>query len=128
MILNVVITILTVLGSLASIGVASRVILEGLGFFSWLGVTYRAKLLIGKIRGSDYSPDVVIGLGRSGAILGGIIAGNLGVKLITVIDRRYDWSSNRIRTVVPVSFLDPQKIKGKKVLLVDAAPSYRRNM
>jgi hypoxanthine phosphoribosyltransferase len=43
--------------------------------------------LLRKIRQSGYKPDFVLGLGRSGALIGGWLAGNLGSIRIEVIDR-----------------------------------------
>lgn len=114
--------VLAVVGVFTSLYSAIIVILDRLGFYSWLGIQLRSKKLIGKIRSSGFNPDVIVGLGRSGAILGGILAGNMGVIPITVIDRTYEWSNGKSRRAIPIPFIKPEMISGKKVLLVDAAP------
>jgi hypoxanthine phosphoribosyltransferase len=43
--------------------------------------------VMNRIKRAGYVPDVVLGLGRSGAFLGGWLAGNLGSLRIEVIDR-----------------------------------------
>ncbi len=45
--------------------------------------------LIEQIRRVGFQPDVVIGIGRSGAFLGGWIAGNLGSLPIDIVDRHH---------------------------------------
>ena len=113
---------LAVIGIFTSLYSAIILILDRLGFYSWLGIQLRSKKLIRKIRNSGFIPDVIVGLGRSGAVLGGILAGNMGVIPITVIDRTYEWSNGKSRKVIPIPFIKPEMIAGKKVLLVDAAP------
>ena len=118
---ELVLTILAVVGGIASIYSAVFAIIDKWGYFSWYGVTKRCKKLVNMMHQSNYSPDVIIGLGRSGAVIGGILAGNMGVIPITCMDRRYEWVNKR-RIVHPMHYLDPQKLSGKKILLVDAAP------
>jgi hypoxanthine phosphoribosyltransferase len=45
--------------------------------------------LIEKIQADGFNPQLVLGIGRSGALLGGWIAGNLGSIPIQVIDRAF---------------------------------------
>lgn len=113
--------VLGLLGTLASLYTTALVLLDRLGFYSWWGIYIRSRQLVNKIKASGYSPDLVVGIGRSGAILGGILAGNLGVLPITVVDREYIWHEGT-RHVKPLMFVKQEEIKGKKILLVDAAP------
>ncbi len=62
---------------------------ERSGGQSWddaLKVVYK---ILSQIRREDWRPDLVIGLGRSGGIWGGWLAGNLGSLPFTVVDVRY---------------------------------------
>jgi hypoxanthine phosphoribosyltransferase len=114
--------IFSLIGVMTSIYTISLIILDKLGYYSWFSITFRAKKLIRKIRESGYTPDIVVGLGRSGAVLGGLLAGNLGVLPITVVDRTYEWIDDKTRAVRPISFIAKGVFRGKKILLVDAAP------
>jgi uncharacterized protein len=115
-------SLLSIIGVITSVWSVILIILDKAGYYSWFSITLRSKKLISKIKASGYSPDLVVGLGRSGAVLGGILAGNLGVLPITVVDRTYEWVDERTRVVKPVSFVGKGILKGKKILLVDAAP------
>lgn len=114
--------ILTVIGIATSLYSLTLLIMDRMGYYSWFSIEYRSKKLIKQIKESGFAPDIIVGLGRSGAILGGILAGNMGVKTITVIDRAYKWQEEKTREVVPVSLINLEMLRGKKVLLVDAAP------
>jgi hypothetical protein len=115
-------TILSLIGVVTSIYSISLVILDRLGYYSWFSIVLRSKKLITQIKRSGYSPDLVVGLGRSGSVLGGIIAGNLGVLPITIVDRTYEWIDEKTRVVKPITFVGERIFKGRKILLVDAAP------
>ncbi len=56
----------------------------------WSYVMTELKRVSGKIAESGFNPDQVVGIGRSGAILGGIVAGNLGHLPIETVERRHD--------------------------------------
>lgn len=120
--LALVYLILKVLGSLYALRFILVWIAERLGFFTWFRMRRQCLVLIEKIRDAPYIPDLVVGLGRSGAILGGIIAGNLGVLPIATVDREYRLSEGGARSVIPRLMIDREIIKGKRVLLVDALP------
>lgn len=57
---------------------------------SWDEALRVADTLIDTIQQSRFSPHLVIGLGRSGGIWGGWLAGNLGSLPFTVIDLEYE--------------------------------------
>jgi len=119
---TVVLNILAIVGTLSSIYTAFIVIRDKLGYYSWWSIESRSKYLIRKIKEEDYKPDMIIGLGRSGAILGGILSGNLGIIPITVVDRLYSWNQRNARTIEVLNFLQSEIISDKRILLVDAAP------
>lgn len=50
---------------------------------------------------SDWEPDVVIGIGRSGAIWAGWLAGNLGSKPVAVVDAVYEVEETGVQTRLP---------------------------
>lgn len=64
-----------------------------------------------------FSPTLIVGIGRGGAIMGAMISGCLGHRPLVVIDRKYVWREGRriddmiLRLHFPSNFLD-------KVLLV----------
>ena len=120
--IDVIEKLLTAIGVVTSLYSLTLLVLDRFGYYSWFGIEYRSKKLVKQIRERGYSPDIIVGLGRSGAVLGGILAGNLGVKPITVIDRMYEWENDKSREVIPVSLINLNMLTGMKILLVDAAP------
>lgn len=60
---------------------------------SWLGD------IATQIRHSSFNPTRVVGLGRSGAILGGILAGNLGHLPVDVLERRLEGRKRILSTI-----------------------------
>jgi hypoxanthine phosphoribosyltransferase len=114
--------ILALIGAATSVYSIALLGLDRMGYYSWISIRERSKKLLKKIKESGYAPELIVGLGRSGAILGGILAGNLGVVPITVVDRFYSWRDDKTREVVPILLIKEDMIRGKKILLVDAAP------
>jgi len=55
----------------------------------WADALVTAEKVLVKIEGCDWKPNLVLGLGRSGAIWGGWLAGNLGSLPIAVVDILY---------------------------------------
>ncbi|MFH1893057.1 MAG: hypothetical protein ABIK83_10310 [Candidatus Zixiibacteriota bacterium] len=67
----------------------------------------------------DFKPDVVIGVGRSGAIAGALLAGNLGELRHIGIDRIHTYVERQRKTeIVPSCSSLSDFLKGKNVLLV----------
>jgi hypoxanthine phosphoribosyltransferase len=58
-------------------------------WISWGEVQEWAHELKAKLDRRGFDPDLVIGLGRGGAILGGMVAGALGLKPVGVLDMRH---------------------------------------
>lgn len=48
-----------------------------------------------RMTGDDFSPTLIIGIGRGGAIMGAMISGALGHRPLIVIDRKYNWEKGR---------------------------------
>lgn len=57
--------------------------------FTWDDALRTAHALLQRINGQGWRPEIVIGLGRSGGIWGGWLAGNLGSLPFAVVDDRY---------------------------------------
>jgi len=55
----------------------------------WSNALLMAEKVLVQIEGGDWKPDLILGLGRSGAIWGGWFAGNLGSLPIAVVDILY---------------------------------------
>lgn len=83
--------ILAIFGSIASI----FSLIYSLKFYLWKRqLTWNDSLrtaaeLLADIQGSGWDADVVVGLGRSGGIWAGWLAGNLGSKPFAVVDDKY---------------------------------------
>ena len=88
----------------------------------WSETMVGLKQIVEKIQASGFSPQRVVGIGRSGAILGGIIAGNLDHVAVDVIERRH--LSERDRRAMS-TLTEPEEIYvGSKLVSVagDARP------
>ncbi len=87
---------------------------------SWRTVTNGIKILIRNIT-NTFQPEVVLGLGRSGSIIGAILAGNLGgiPFLSQIVQRNFVGEGKMKRRVTVFSeSINWEDLKGKKVLLV----------
>ncbi len=87
------------------------------GVLTWRGVTKGSKVLIKRINESDFAPDVIVGIGRGGAVIGTILSANLDpnrVIPLIVIDRQYPCKGS----TTPVVHCDLRELTGKRVLLV----------
>lgn len=102
---------------------------EKIGFgvgnkLSWIEFWSKIQELIGEIEKDGFDPDIVISIGRSGAVLGGIIASNLGSKHHIGIDRnillrKCKDGSNRTDIEIDTSLIpNKEKFKNKKLLIV----------
>ena len=92
--------------------------------FSWDEVDKYSKRLIKQITDDHYSPDLIVTIGRGGAIVGAILSGNLpkldkllkNIPLLGV-DRIYQWKDGQ-RLEVKNEMIDFKPLENKKVLLV----------
>lgn len=92
---------------------------------SWDDMENQTKKLMKRIAKDNYQPDIVVTIGRGGAVVGAIISGNLpapyGKKTRNIsllgVDRLYRWEDgNRIE--VENKLVDFRPLKDLKVLLV----------
>ena len=89
----------TKLGDTADVKSDSHIEAKDLKTPSWNDVLLTAEKVLVKIEGSGWKPDLILGLGRSGALWGGWFAGNLGSLPIAVIDISYrDTQAGRVVT------------------------------
>lgn len=94
--------------------------------FSWKQVDKCSKIVIKQIERDKFVPDMVVGIGRGGAIVGSILSGNIIIPSIKernipalFFDRHYDWQNGE-RVEVVNNMVDFTLLEGKKVLLVAA--------
>ena len=91
--------VLAIIGALASIAGVTLTIIYTLQrrrsrrLPTWEDAFAVARKLLGDVESSGWKPDLVIGLGRSGGIWGGWLAGNLGSLRFIATDILYDDSS-----------------------------------
>ena len=85
---------------------------------SWRSVEKGILLIRRRIKEIGWDPDIVIGLGVGGAVVGAMLAGSLGRKRIVGIDRRYKWVKGARKAFVDIPtdlVLNPPP---RKVILV----------
>jgi len=92
---------------------------------SWFHFASCVEALQKKVEASQYVPDIVVSIGRSGAIVGGMLAGNMGELRHIAIDRINEWPQDRsgktgIRKViiVPQAGAVAGLLRGMKLLVV----------
>lgn len=85
--------------------------------FGWKHVERLVKKLLSDIQRQDYKPDIVLGVGRGGAILAGMLAGNLGHLPLAVVDTVLDRSSSINTATVRFPECCPS-LRDKEILLV----------
>jgi len=115
--------LLAFIGFLATVYKTNQVLLS-LKTFSWGDVDKNSKVIIKKIACDNYMPDVIVGIGRGGSILGAIISGNLPIPNrkarnipILGVDRLYEWQ-NGARIETENKMIDFSPLEGQKILLV----------
>ena len=93
---------------------------------SWKDVDKCSVKVIKKIREDGLKPDVIVTIGRGGAIFGAILSGNASAHKdkhkktnipILGVDRIYEWENN-CRHEIPNKMVSFEPLAGKKVLLV----------
>ncbi len=57
----------------------------------WKFAEKAAKRMAGEMIADNFSPTLIVGIGRGGAIIGALISGCLGHRPLIVIDREYTW-------------------------------------
>ncbi len=99
-----------------------RIIIGILGItqkLSWSEYELSIKILCFPV--SRFNPDIVVGIGIGGSILGATIAGNINKRFIA-IDREVKWDNRRDVDLVDASITSERKklFENKKVLLASA--------
>lgn len=91
--------------------------------FSWNRIESGVSEIVRSINKEEYNPDVIVGIGRSGGIIGGLIAGFLGAKPFTVLNCTYGDIKDNNGSLRKVSFDEEFTIANeyKKILLVEGA-------
>lgn len=91
---------------------------------TWSNVDKYSKRIIAQISKSNFVPELVVTIGRGGAIVGSILSGNLPTKgslshniPILGTDRIYTWNSGE-RDEFKDNLIDLTPLSGKRVLLV----------
>ena len=84
---------------------------------SWRFAQRTAQKIARQLVANDFTPSLIFGIGRGGAIMGAMISGCLGHRPLLVVDRRYDWNrTGRLEDLI--LFADVPKPFLKNVLLV----------
>ncbi len=124
---NLILILLTAIGAVAGIVAVLPIIKHLLGP-TWKDAFRMARKVLEDIEQSNWEPTLVIGIGRSGCIWGGWLAGNLGSKPILGIDVWYDQTEEgrkvHFRGAKQVlSALEEFSKLGNNILLVEGAAS-----
>jgi hypoxanthine phosphoribosyltransferase len=85
--------------------------------FGWKQVEALVRQMLKEMQSRNYRPDLVLGVGRGGSILAGMLAGNLGHLPMAVLDTELD----RPEGISKVEFRFPSccpPLKDKRILLV----------
>lgn len=121
--------VFTVLGGLATLwGIFFGIRAWLTSRVTWKFALKNAEAMLSKIEGDTWRPDVVVGLGRSGALWGGWLAGNLGSLPIVVFDRAFN-SEKSVREFSwrcpdeTIGLLKAAAGGGVKILAVEGASS-----
>lgn len=90
---------------------------------SWKDVKKYTNILLKKMYVDGFVPDYIVGIGRSGAIIGALISGNIQIENkkanipIIACDRFFEWTENG-REEIDDNIIDFFPLKDKKILLV----------
>ena len=131
---DVIVVALAVVGTIASV---AGFALAGYYWYArwrwerslnWDDVLGVAERLLVEIETSGWKPDIVIGLGRSGGIWGGWLAGNLGTLPFGVVDLKYIDGPNGREVSFPageeiLTALLPNDRQANRVLIIEGACS-----
>ena len=126
--------VLAVVGGLASLAALLVTVIQYVRWrawrrkLTWDDVLRVAEQVLDQIEQGTWKPDVVIGLGRSGGIWGGWLAGNLGSLPLAVVDISYDPSPSGMNVTFPggadvLTSIRRSRGEHLKVLVVEGATS-----
>ena len=111
-----VLTVIAVVASFVAIFFFAAEMRERFSF-GWKHVNKLVRKLIDELRRSSFDPDLIVGVGRGGAILAGMLAGNMGQVPLAVLDTEVHQdqgvTSARLRNAEACP-----SVKGLSVLLV----------
>jgi hypoxanthine phosphoribosyltransferase len=85
--------------------------------FGWKQVASLVKAMVDEMRVRGYAPDLVLGVGRGGSILAGMLAGNLGHLPLAVLDTVLEHPDGISRVRIRFPDCCPS-LKDKNVLIV----------
>jgi hypoxanthine phosphoribosyltransferase len=91
---------------------------------SWLLFWSKVQQLAAQIDGSDFDPDIVISIGRSGAVVGGMLASLMGAKKhvafdrLVVLTKKTGFSEERNIEIDPCILPNREILSNKKILRV----------
>lgn len=88
----------------------------------WTDLEQAIRALKHQMRTDGFQPDLVVGLRRSGGVVGGILAGVMGTVPLAIVDWDYEWASGQREIKRLALNLSPEALAGKRVLLVDGRP------
>jgi hypoxanthine phosphoribosyltransferase len=94
LVFEVVSLLLAVIGAITSLWF----IVEKMGLWqrlSWRCAERSAEKVARQLVADAYTPSLIVGIGRGGAIFGAMISGCLGHRPLLVIDRKYTWKGGR---------------------------------
>jgi hypoxanthine phosphoribosyltransferase len=125
--------LLAIIGALASIVAVGATAVQWYRvrqwkrILTWDDALRAATTLLERVEGSPWKPEIVIGIGRSGGIWGGWLAGNLGLPF-AVVDDRYESGPEGRRVEFPGGqdvLVSLRKLHGDSIrpLVVDGATS-----
>jgi hypoxanthine phosphoribosyltransferase len=113
---NILITLLSVIGSLIAIWQLS-IYLKDRDRLTWRVVERSMRSVIKSMQRVNYKPDLIIGVGRGGAIVAGMLAGNLGHVPLFVVDTELNRTTRIAKADIRFPDLMPD-VSGKKVIVV----------
>jgi uncharacterized protein len=111
-----IVVILSVAGSATSIYLFGEQ-MRSRRSFGWKHMEKLVLKLIAEIHSCDYTPDLVLGVGRGGAILAGMLAGNLDHVPLAVVDTILDHSTGTTSAKIRFPEACPP-LRDKSVLIV----------
>jgi len=133
LVVSLLIDVLAIIGGLTSIAAFMVAVVQAYRLWkwhrqpSWNEALKTAEKVLEQIEGSAWMPGIVLGIGRSGGIWGGWVAGNLGSLPFAVIDCKIDDESGPARRFLfqgGQSFADNLREvlpENKKILIIEGA-------
>lgn len=115
-IVNILIAVLSVIASLIAVWQFS-IYLKDRDRITWRVVEKSMRTVITTMHRANYRPDMIIGVGRGGAIVAGMLAGNLGHVPLFVVDTELDRTTRAVRANIRFPNLLPD-VSGKSVAIV----------